>query len=530
VAADRSRPLPPLPGSLLVLGRAEHLQTKVGGARVDVVAVERCLAGVAGVAAAAARAWPHPARPQDSLLAAYVVPSEAREDASEEAPERSAAAGDAGLVARLRAAAAADLPPPARPVSYTLLGVLPRSAAGKVLRSALPAPAALGAGPPEQPGDAPASDRLQPDEQAPRVQGQGQQATPATSEARVMAAFVAALAGASRGAAPRLEATSDFFAAGGGDSLAAAAAAGALGVDVRLVLAYPTARGLAAALARGAAAATGGAPPPQRRGGTGGGGGGEEEEGEGLVPAAKRRRTVVEVPPAAGVGAAAAAAAVTGSPPLVLRHMLTRAAAGTIVGPAGIQQAAQLSAAATAPVQAYPEAVAAAAPSSAAEAGAPAPPAQEPRVLWRQPLGQCVDAAPELLLLRPREAAGGAALGARAFALACSHSGLVACFDAGGDGAVAPGACLWRTQLPGRCDAGLAAEPRLAEVAVACSGGRLACLDLASGALLREVPCGGELRAAPAADAWPGWGWWWAASHGRELLAMQPGDGGAVLR
>ncbi|KAK9825637.1 hypothetical protein WJX81_002282 [Elliptochloris bilobata] len=48
---------------------------------------------------------------------------------------------------------------------------------------------------------------------------------------------------------PRLEPAADFFAAGG-DSLAAAAAAAALGVDVRQILAFPTARRLAAALAR----------------------------------------------------------------------------------------------------------------------------------------------------------------------------------------------------------------------------------------------------------------------------------------
>jgi hypothetical protein len=65
---------------------------------------------------------------------------------------------------------------------------------------------------------------------------------------------------------------------------------------------------------------------------------------------------------------------------------------------------------------------------------------------------------------------------------------------------------------------------------VACGGGRLARLALATGDVLGGVDCGGELRAAPAADPWPGCGRWWVTTHSRELLVIEPGDGGSVLR
>jgi hypothetical protein len=520
------------PGSLLVLGRHELLQAKVGGVRVDVTAVERHLASLPGLAAAAARAWRHPRRPQDCLLAAYIVPSPAGGRGSAvEGRHQGEEPAEGALLQRVRAAAADALPPAARPSSYMLLTALPRSAAGKLLRSELPKPAALEEMASQQPVQAREQQRQQ--ERAPHK-------GPLPSESRVMAAFTSALAGGGApAAAPRLEATSDFFVAGGGDSLAAAAAAGALGIDVRLVFAYPTARALAAALAKGASAGPEGAraeaaPRP------GAGGRGDKEGAEGLVPVAKRQRRVVEVPPAsAGPGAGApgpAAAADTAGEQggaacrdrLGLQDLLSQAVAGIIIGPAGTRHVAWLPTPAAGPPAAASEGSTpdADATADAAAAGAPAP-----QVLWRKPLGRCVDAAPELVELQLAPAGDRAAADgprrAQTLALACSHSGMVACFDVAGGGG---GACHWRTQLAGRCDAGLAVDPRLREVAVACSGGRLACLALASGALLREVACGGELRAAPAADAWAAWGWWWAGTHGRELVAVQPGDGGALLR
>jgi hypothetical protein len=429
----------------------------VGGVRVDLTAVEHWLARCSGVAAAAARAWPHRLRPQDSLVAAYVVPTQQQDQQ-----------GQLDLVSRLRAAAAAALPAAARPGSYTLLEHLPRSPAGKLLRAQLPQPAAL--------APAPAA-----------TQQQQQRPSGAPSEAQVMAAFMSGVDEAAL-LAP-LEPTSDFFTAGGGDSLAAAAVAGRLGIDVRMVFAYPTARALAAALRQQGqfdaptVLENRGQPISSQDGG-----------GEGLFPAAKRQRLVVEVDEVTmgGSGQPAVTATAEG-----LAQLLSEAvASGTVSTAAG--------------------------PAAWEEAPAQAPASHSgPQVVWRHPLGQCVDAAPELITLQRPAGAGGPAT---TLALACSHSGAVACCDA------ATGAAFWRAQLPGRCDAGLAAEPGLREVAVAYGGGCLCCLALATGAVLREVDCGGELRAAPAADPWPGSGRWWVGTHGRGLVVVEPGEGGAVLR
>ncbi|KAL6757664.1 hypothetical protein V8C86DRAFT_2616147 [Haematococcus lacustris] len=83
--------------------------------------------------------------------------------------------------------------------------------------------------------------------------------------------------------------------------------------------------------------------------------------------------------------------------------------------------------------------------------------------LWRQPLGKCVDAAPVALTLICRKAAvanSGIHLQCAAgrdaedvaahLVFACSHSGLVCCCDG------VSGTVLWKRELPGRCDAGLA--------------------------------------------------------------------------
>lgn len=620
-----------------MLGRADHLQAKIGGARVDLQAVERLLAAQPGVAAAPARAWPHPLRPQDSVLAAYVVAIGAegpRPETGTSAAAYAVAAGAAGprqepaagaaapgrepgaaqtaagaaagaeehpLVARLRRAAAGALPAAARPSVYVLLDRLPRSPAGKVLRSQLPPPPGVAAA--ESVGEAAEAGLTEPQQQRQRQQQEEEQhpqssppaaPPPPPTESRVVSAFAAAL-----GPAPvaQLEATSDFFAQCGGDSLAAAAAANILGIDVRMLFTYPSARGLAAALrmeweqrwARQPAGASPGAGAGAADGGGGGAGGGATAKAgaaarggraavaeaggssAGLVPAAKRRRIVLDVSPAAAAaegapGAAEVAAPVEeggggGGP---LQQWLQRAAAATIHSSAGrALRAAPPRGAAAAPgagaAQAYRAFTVPAAVSwRVSELSAGTPPAAAPaagaaaaegaregacklEVLWRRPLGLCVDAAPELVSLElpeppqppsPPGAAAGAPAGsgdaghgaaARLVALACSHGGGAAAFD------VATGVPLWGARLPGRADAGLAAEPGLREVAVACSGGRLCCLDLASGDLVRTVDCGGELRAAPAADPWPACGRWWAATHGRELLVVRPG-GGEVLR
>jgi len=451
----------PTAGSLLVLGRVDQGQAKVGGVRVDLLAVERFLLGCDGVAEAAVRAWQHPRRPQDSLLAAYIVAKQQQQQQQE-----------SGLISRLQAAAAAALQPPARPTSYTLLPSLPRSAAGKLLRLQLPMLPAAAGGP------------VPTDQTHHHQQQQQQQAQLPASEAQVMAAFVAALGGNSNH--PGLEATSDFFTSGGGDSLAAAAVAGALGIDVRLVFAHPTARALAAALR----------PTEEQRGASAEKQRGAGDEAEGLFPAAKRRRLVVDVERSSA--AATASPAVSHSLPQLLSH----ATHGTVISSAGIVHRGGLTG------------------QHAMAAAHPDTPISSLQVAWHQPLGLCIDAAPQLVVL---QAAGTTTTTTttNAVVLACSHSGEVACFDA------ATGTAFWRAQLPGRCDAGLAVELRLRELAVACSGGVLRSLDLGSGAVLREVECGGELRSAPAVD--PS-GRWWVAGHGQQLVVMEPGEGGTVLR
>jgi len=161
------------------------------------------------------------------------------------APAPAAAAPDDG-----RRWGAARLPASAVPSAVAVLPRLPRSAAGKLARGALPPPAwaAPGPAPPDAwpglgraaaaggGGGAPGAVAVA--GSAAAVSDPGAGAGPAAGggwEARTLRAFAQALA------LPRLEPAADFFAAGG-DSLAAAAAAAALGVDVRQVAAPSLAR------------------------------------------------------------------------------------------------------------------------------------------------------------------------------------------------------------------------------------------------------------------------------------------------
>lgn len=125
--------------------------------------------------------------------------------------------------ARVMRALAQSLPPAAIPhTMWAVLPGLPRTPAGKVLRSAL-------------------SSLLPP------VAG-----VPPPTEGQVAAAFVEALGRQTHPLYQQqqlaLEPTSHFFEHLGGTSLAAVAAAAQLGIDPRLLYAYPTARSLAAAL------------------------------------------------------------------------------------------------------------------------------------------------------------------------------------------------------------------------------------------------------------------------------------------
>eukprot|EP00198_Chlamydomonas_reinhardtii_P007518 XP_001696855.1 predicted protein [Chlamydomonas reinhardtii] len=146
-------------------------------------------------------------------------------------------------------------------------------------------------------------------------QGQLQREQPAAppSEVEVMRALVAATG------LTRLEATTDVFRAGA-TSLAAVEAAALLGVDVRLLLSYPTARRLAAALGAGAAA------PQGLEGDRGGETAGRDETS--ARPAAKRLR----------LGEAAAAVAVGAKTEVVLQAPLVAVPVGEAQGVQGEQE------------------------------------------------------------------------------------------------------------------------------------------------------------------------------------------------
>ena len=105
-------------GCVMHLGRVDT-QVKVRGYQVPLAEVEAALLDVRGVREAVA--VPHGAGPEERRIAAYVV------------PETGASLGPQGL----RRALEAVLPPHMVPRSFSLLERLPRTASGKVDRSAL---------------------------------------------------------------------------------------------------------------------------------------------------------------------------------------------------------------------------------------------------------------------------------------------------------------------------------------------------------------------------------------------------------
>ena len=138
------------------------------------------------------------------------------------------------------------LPVAAIPTSITVLPHLPQSAGGKLMRGALPPPAWAAA-------NTHANSLASPKEphktlmfQSKGVaQHQGPLAVQQGLEGRILGLFREALQH------PRLEPSDSFFQAGG-DSLAAAAVANALVIHPDFVVAFPTARRLAAALSHAA--------------------------------------------------------------------------------------------------------------------------------------------------------------------------------------------------------------------------------------------------------------------------------------
>ncbi|CAL8461978.1 g1509 [Coccomyxa elongata] len=212
---------------LEIRGRLD-LQAKIHGVRIDILEVEGCLAAHPQVVAAAAKVWT--AGPRGGMrLCAYV---ELRE------PQNGA-----DTCAQLRLWCTERLSAAAVPSCIISLPAMPRSSAGKLQRGALPNPA-----------DLTQSDTSSPSHLHMQMEGEGvpegeaqmlpdgfPYSGPGGLEAAAMRAFGAALGQGLRG----LEPITDFWSAGG-DSLAAAQVAGWLGVDVRLLTAFPTARALAA--------------------------------------------------------------------------------------------------------------------------------------------------------------------------------------------------------------------------------------------------------------------------------------------
>jgi len=378
---------------------------------------------------------------------------------------------------RLMQHAVRCLAPAARPAHYVLLRQLPRTPAGKVARGELPGLQQL-AGTPA--GDGPGGELPALQQLAQGAAAAGAAGGKPTTEAAVMRAFVGALGGEGQGSWPPLEPTSNFFDQGG-DSLAAAEAAAALGVDARLVLAYPTARSLAAHLS--ALHAPGGALQDQDQ---------QAGPGPGPGPASNKRQRLqaaaAQLPPAPEAAAAGRAGAVEQLLRSCARVAVCTAASGVshaVRGPESWQGAAEGSAA---PPHSSPH------PPRARQL-LPPPSAWLLEPHCRLPLGRCVDAAPVVLAAH----ADGSAP-PRLLALACSHSGEVACLD------VAAAACCWRVQLPGRTDAGMVAMSDMRRVVVACGDALLLSLRLSDGQLLGSCECGGGVRAAPVEGAATGAG------------------------
>mmetsp|Transcript_8193 Transcript_8193/g.24378 ORF Transcript_8193/g.24378 Transcript_8193/m.24378 type:complete len:1049 (-) Transcript_8193:313-3459(-) len=227
-------------GVLRIIGRAD-LQVKIHGERVDLREVERVAASCPGVAAAACRAWP---THSGLRLAVYLQPAE---QDPEHTPSQTNWAGNAEtdwakhaelLRKTVRGRCHGALPSAAVPaVVVVLQGGLPRSAAGKLARGALPEPDWLG-----DPGRSQKQLKAQYGGAKTLEVGSGGGGW----EARVMVAFAEALD------APGLEPTSDFWFSGG-DSLAAAAIANSLHIDPSVLAMHSTARTLAQHLAAAAA-------------------------------------------------------------------------------------------------------------------------------------------------------------------------------------------------------------------------------------------------------------------------------------
>jgi acyl-coenzyme A synthetase/AMP-(fatty) acid ligase len=366
-------------GALALRGRIDA-QVKLRGQRVDLTEVEAVLCAHPDVAAAAARLW---AAAPEARMGAYVV---LRSSAG-----ASGAASEEHVMASLQTWLRERLLPVALPAALRALPALPRTAAGKVDRAALPEPTWA------HHTDATAFEADADDDAG---------ADDAHSSAlllRLRHAFGAAL-GLDGAALPRAHA--DFFAAGG-TSLAAAALCGRLRVPLQALLDHPTPSSLARSgrvphadvMTREEQA------PAARRPRDGHD---DAMETLALPPPPKRLRLPPDAAAAACISPDAADEA--WAPAMALSF----ACRCDVLGDAdeGASQASAL-------------------PSPPLEAAADVSDALELACAWRVPLHACVDASP--LLLLPRGMTGAAAAApARWRAVIGSHAHAVLCveFDA----------------------------------------------------------------------------------------------------
>ncbi|KLO44599.1 peptide synthetase [Mycobacterium nebraskense] len=193
-------------GRLEFVGRSDH-QVQVRGFRVELAEVEAELAGVDGVAAAAARTWEVRG---GTSLAGYVVPHQPITDD----------AAKALFASEVRAAIGTTLPGYMMPSSLTVLDALPKTESGKLNRPGLPRPAIS------------TSARTEPSR---------------TDTERALAKVFAELL-----STPEVGRFDDFFALGGDSilsvQLASRARAAGLAVSPRMIFENPTVQQLAAAL------------------------------------------------------------------------------------------------------------------------------------------------------------------------------------------------------------------------------------------------------------------------------------------
>ncbi|EIE25078.1 acetyl-CoA synthetase-like protein [Coccomyxa subellipsoidea C-169] len=537
------------PHGLEIRGRLD-LQVKIGGVRIDSLEVEACLAAHPGVVAAAATVWP--AGPLNGMrLCAYV---ELNTSSTETYSE-------------LKSWCMDYLPTAAVPSIIVVLPALPRSSAGKIQRGDLPRPAGLAQcidGPPSI-AAAQLGGISHPEDGAQAALPHGFPfAGPGGLEAAAMRAFSAALGLPSRA----LEPGTDFWSAGG-DSLSAAQVAGWLGVDVRMLTAFPTARTLAAQLR--AMRATNSTPnldsqeKPSRAAAPSSAALESRPLQDALHEQLRKRRRVSAREPDQAPGRADWT--LTPPSPALGGMVLQRGGHVSVWPRSGVfSAAATLASSAQFPLQ-LPQL----AGSASEESGAPAHRShtaagvstedegdrvakkrgqatqhasglgqgddvmegQERGVLWRVEMKECVDASPVILVQAALEQAGKHSgwerEGSRQlreqqlrwFVLGCSHGGDVVCIDG------PSGTPLWRSTIGGRAESGLTLTGDLQHVAVAQSEGRLCFLRTADGVEVGSCETGGALRAAPVTDPWLGY--IWAASHGRQLnICRAPGE--VILR